>query len=774
VTTDTEPLSHRILLSVIALAIVFVLSWLGLRPPSPVAVDEPANHFSAARARETLVRIIGNEAPHPTGSDKNNAVRDQILREFMRIGYQTDVQIAFNCNEFGTCATVNNILARLEGRERSAVLLAAHYDSVPAGPGVSDDAAGVATALEIARALKHLPNPRHSIIFLIDDGEEAGLIGARAFVESHPWARDVRAALNVDARGTSGPSLMFETGAANAWAVQLYARNVHHPAASSIFYTVYKQLPNDTDFTLFRAAGYQGLNFAFIGDVAQYHTPLDNLANLDPASLQHQGDNALPSLLALASADFSRIPQSEAIYFDLFGRRTVRFSPRWIIAIAIITALLIGAEIALLFRRLRLARRQFALGLAAWGATIAAAAVLGLVLQRFMQIGGAIPVNWIAHPFPVEFAFWCLAISVVITIAVLFAPACGFWGLWAGVWAWWALSCVVTAGLTKGVSYVFVIPSAIAAIAAAPGALGKDRRLNEIFGAWAVVLPLSASGVVGFPIALLLYDGLGNRALPAIAALLAVIFTPILPLCVDFVRIKSVRGVAFFWIPAALTFGSAFAAVLIPAYSSKAPERVNIEYWKDADTGKSQWIVLPDSGKLPEPIRLAASFEPATKGPFPWDAGPVFLAPASNLNNPAPTLTILESTPQEGQRSYRALLRSERGAPVVMALFPPAAAPAAPTVTEVRMNGRSAETVPGRRADSYGGWKVYRCLTTPPEGVEIAFTLPSGGPLEIFAADASYGLPVEGRFLLSARPPTAAPSQNGDVTIVSRRVDLIP
>ena len=93
------------------------------------------------------------------------------------------------------------------------MLLAAHYDSVPAGPGAGDDGVGVASVLEIARVLRQLPALRHPIILLIDEGEEAGLLGARLFVAEHPAARTVRAVVNLDARGDSGPSLMFETGA---------------------------------------------------------------------------------------------------------------------------------------------------------------------------------------------------------------------------------------------------------------------------------------------------------------------------------------------------------------------------------------------------------------------------------------------------------------------------------------------------------------------------------------------------------------------------------
>src|SRR5215831_122289 len=80
-----------------------------------------------------------------------------------------------------------------------------------------------------SRALKSLPPARHSIIFLADEGEEAGLIGARAFVDFHPWAKEVRAAINLDARGSSGPSLLFETGAASEWAIRLFDSSARRP-----------------------------------------------------------------------------------------------------------------------------------------------------------------------------------------------------------------------------------------------------------------------------------------------------------------------------------------------------------------------------------------------------------------------------------------------------------------------------------------------------------------------------------------------------------------
>ena len=383
----------------------------GLEPPAPKLVNAPADQFSAARALDTLHRILGKDQPHPIGTPADDAVRDRIVAELTKLGYQPQIQTAFACGDFGTCATVNNVLARLDGTDTAssdAVLLAAHYDSVPAGPGDSDDGVGVAAVLEIARALKAMPAPRHSVIFLLDEGEEAGLLGARAFVDSHPWAKDVRAAVNLDARGTSGPSVMFETGGANDWAVRLYAQHAARPAASSIFYTVYRQLPNDTDFTVFKAAGYEGLNFAFIGDEWHYHTPLDNSANVTPASLQHQGENALPAVVAFANADLSRIPRRDAVFFDLFGRAMIHWQARRSSQFALLAALLIFLQVGWLIHRKRIARRDFLVGLFGWPVTLAVAGALAIIVRQGLRFAGSTPVNWIAHPLPFEIAFWAL------------------------------------------------------------------------------------------------------------------------------------------------------------------------------------------------------------------------------------------------------------------------------------------------------------------------------------------------------------------------------
>src|SRR6185312_2704454 len=406
--------NRGLILALAGIAVLLAAGQAAYRPPAPLGTNAALGAFSAYRAKAILQSLVGNGMPHPIGSAAAAQLRESILRRLSALGYSAELQTGLTCND-GVCGNPVNIIAELEtGSRGGVVLLAAHYDSVPAGPGASDDGASVAALLEIAHDLKSLPRPRHSIIFLIDEGEEAGLIGARAFVDWHPWARQVRAAVNLDARGTSGASVLFETGTANQWIVQLFQHAVSHPVTSSIFYDVYRELPNDTDMTVFKSVEQQGANFAYIGSEPQYHTPLDNFADVNPASVQQQGDNALAMTWALANTDLSNVPEKDAVYFDVFGRHVFAWPASRGMPIAIIAALLLTAEIAFLFWTKRMTPREFLSGLAALPLALVSTGALALILYRLLHLLGAVPVNWIAHPAPARIAFWVLALGVVV------------------------------------------------------------------------------------------------------------------------------------------------------------------------------------------------------------------------------------------------------------------------------------------------------------------------------------------------------------------------
>lgn len=79
-----------------------------------------------------------------------------------------------------------NIFAQHKGTDpqAGAILLAAHYDTVPNSVGADDNASGVAVLLEVARLLTR-PTPRTSQLAFFDQ-EEVGLRGSMAFATNTP------------------------------------------------------------------------------------------------------------------------------------------------------------------------------------------------------------------------------------------------------------------------------------------------------------------------------------------------------------------------------------------------------------------------------------------------------------------------------------------------------------------------------------------------------------------------------------------------------------
>ena len=322
----TGSAGRALALGLLLLALVLWLILARHQPPAPLAADAPASEFSAGRAHAVLAELLGDGRPHPVGSEANAAVRQRILAVLTRLGYQPQVEEGFSCHPMGVCARVHNIVARLDGRQPGAVALTSHYDSVGAGPGASDDMASVAVTLEIARILKAGPPPLHTVLLVMDEGEENGLLGAAAFEATSPEAREIKAVVNIEARGTEGASFLFETSSDNGWMISRWAAQAKHPVTTSLAAAIYKRLPNDTDLTVFRRFGLSGVNFAFIGAPTRYHTPYDNLANLSPASLQHQGDNALAAVVGLAGApELANPPHGDVVFFDVasFGNHTM-------------------------------------------------------------------------------------------------------------------------------------------------------------------------------------------------------------------------------------------------------------------------------------------------------------------------------------------------------------------------------------------------------------------------------------------------------------------
>lgn len=307
---------------------------IGVNPPAPKNLNTAANQFSSARAMKD-VRIIAAK-PHPTGSEENADIRAYLSRRLTELG--ADVSMSKSQLSERSLARLNkwsgenkteqdifNVIGVLPGKDRlkPAILLMAHHDTVWGSPGAADDTIGIASILEIIRALKENGTPERDIIILFTDAEELGLVGAINFFKTHSLRDKVGAVVNFEARGGGGTANMFQTSAGNGAAAKLFARHVKNPSTSSLSIFVYNILPNDTDLTPALEKGYVAYNIANIGLAEYYHSPKIDVSALDEGTLQHMGSQGLGLTRALISADELPVKRPDKTFFDLFGFFTI-------------------------------------------------------------------------------------------------------------------------------------------------------------------------------------------------------------------------------------------------------------------------------------------------------------------------------------------------------------------------------------------------------------------------------------------------------------------
>jgi hypothetical protein len=603
-------------LGLLAALVVVVLGAARARyaPPSPRAIDAPDVAFSGERARAMLGRVLEGDAPHPTGSEAAARVRARIKGELERMGYSPRERKDVVCNTHAACAFVTNVVAELVGSARDAVLVSAHYDSVPAAPGANDDGAGVAAALEVARALRAAPGLPRSVLFLFDDGEENGLLGALAFARADPDASRVRAVVNLDARGSRGPVLLFETTQRSAAVAEAVAAAVPRPVTSSLFSAVYRRMPNDTDFTVL-TPGAIGANFAFLRRIEHYHTALDRLDNADAATIQQEGDGALAMTRAFAQGEPHA--SGEAVWFDVLAFGLLRWPERWTPSVAGVAALLLALAIGLR------ARAGLSLGEAIRGAALVPfATTLGLslavALGAALDAAGAAPAPWTANGPWIVVAMALAGIATAFVAASLLAGA-GADGLWAGAWGAVATLGVIAALWLPSASYLFVVPALAAGAfgigASVFAALFPQRAEGARFVA--IAAPLLLLLALWSPIFLLLYDALGTPASPYLAVIAALAATGGAPV----VGAMGLRGRAI--LPSALVLaalGVATFGASVPRFSPEMPARVNVIHVDEGATARilvdNRWADLT-WGPIPIPMLLALG--PAREASrFPW------------------------------------------------------------------------------------------------------------------------------------------------------------
>jgi hypothetical protein len=761
--------SLKAVLTILIVGLILAAGLHQLTPPAALPANAPESEFSSGRAMQHLRQFAVQ--PHPTGTAENRRVRDYLTTQLSQMGLAPQIQEASVVRGDGSirfAATVRNVIARMPGTDNTrAVMLAAHYDSVPTGPGASDDGAAVAAILETVRALKTEPALRNDLIILITDGEELDLLGAKAFVDEHPWAPDVGVALNFEARGNSGPSLMFETSDANAWITKEFAKGAPHPSASSLMYALYKQLPNDTDMTEFKRLSLSGLNFAYARGLNHYHTMLDDVAHIDERSLQHHGSNMLALTRHFGETDLrGNSKTGTATYFNVSRNKILRYSERWVVPIAILAGLEFIGMVAFGFRRKRLTAAGIALGLG-WvlaGAVLAGGAATALVSALFKLY----PEYKLAPFRDLYNGIWYLLALVAITIAIVSALYLLMrrWtsaeNLAVGGMSAWPLLMGITTIWLPAASFLFTWPVLVSSLGI--GYLFEVESHKKSQQARAPVLCLFAAPAILLvgPVIYALYDML-SLVIPVVLVVLLVL---LLGLLAPQFEITSQPKRWALPVAAALAF-ALFLAVGSATGKFDADHRMvdsifyALDFDSDAGPGKALWLSLdgqPDewtSQFFPGGARNAdlSTYIPwLTRSGIEANATPVHLIP--------PEAVLSEDGLNGQNRRIRVKIKSTRQAAALIVW-----ADQESEVIAAEVNGKMISA-------GKSGQKWSLIYGAPPaDGIDLMIEISGSHPVKLKVEDVSYELPEIPGAPIRKRPDLIMPAPSlgaSDTTFVSK------
>lgn len=734
-----------------------------LRPPQAVADSAPLSEFSAQRAL-AHVSVIAR-VPHPLVSAANDVVREYLLSQLRTLGFSPQVLDANGINNAPgriTIAHTRNIVARLNGTASTgAVLLMAHYDSVASAPGAADDAAGVASILEALRAVRTGPALKNDVIVLFTDGEEAGLLGADAFTTSQPWMKEVGLVMNFEARGNRGASLLFETSRNNQHLIKAVAHSAPYPIGSSLFFSLYKLLPNDTDLTVFQHYNTPALNFAFGEDLDAYHSALDTAANLSPASLQHHGSYALALTRYFGNSDLEELKNAsnDDVFFDWLGSRFVAYNQRWVIPGQGIATLLLCTAVILCVRSssARIGRILLAL-ISSTALLIIVPAVLGSdewIISRILARRMIVSDSAANSVLLISLLFLAAAVASLGLVFLcrrfrLQELAIGSLSVVCALN--WAVALLLPTG-----SYVLFWPLLLCAAGLVIAELGRNRTPSvDVAAAFPGFL---VSVLLIAPIIYLLYVFLTLQLITAFAigilfACFILVSIPVMDIAVPRNRWKPVFLVLLgCWL---ITAG---IGVTMSGHSPQHPQHDTILYSLDTDAHNAAWISLDSSadrwttqffgsGKLIRekvPDYLYGSERPVLSTP----------APAVDLN--APVSEVKVDQHEAELYKVRIKLKSRRNAEALLLGFSKDV-----QLLSVDFQGR---TITARHGS---GNSSITLLGMGPDAVDIDLTLKTPHVLSFWIADRSPGLPVN----VQPRPSLFVAGQISDFTLVGRKLSL--
>ena len=577
--------------AVLSLLIVLGLiyySFYSLMPREGTPKSIAKTEFSTERALEKLQNIA--QKPHYHGSQEHTTVRNYLITELEKLGLQTQTQEGFVfTTQSRTMNRPINVIAKMEGTgEGKALVLLSHYDSalVPS-PGASDAGSGLVTILESLRAYQASgKKPKNDIIIVFTDAEEIGLDGAKLFVNEHPWAKDVGLVLNFEARGSGGPSnMILETNGGNEKLVKAFIEaNPDYPVASSLMYSVYKMLPNDTDSTIFREEGdIPSYFFAFIDDHFDYHTANDTIENLNIETLQHQGSYLLPLLHYFADADLTNLKSDEEyVYVNFPFLKMISFPFLWILPLLLVATVLFGILIFYGFKKEKITGEGIAKGFVPFLLSLAICGAIGFfgwklllaIYPQYNEVQHGFKYN--GHAYVAFFVF--LTLSITFYLYRRFANREQVASVYVAPLIFWILVNVAVFVILKGAAY-FIIPVFF-------GLLSLWVLIKQEKPSLPLMALLAAPALFFFsPLIQFFPVGLGSEMVVISCIFTVLLFGLLLPIF-GFYSWKKLLSILCFLI----AFGFFIKAHFTSDFSETRQKPNSLVYYQDIDANKSYWL----------------------------------------------------------------------------------------------------------------------------------------------------------------------------------------
>jgi hypothetical protein len=732
-TAPTRAAALRALLVIAALAVAaaFGLAWT--HPPAPTPASAPGAEFSSARALAHVAAVAAH--PHPMGSAEHARARQYIVDQLRAAGLEPEVHEAVVTDGRrgpARFATARNVVARRKGTrgEGKAVLLVAHYDSRSTTPGAADDTVGVAVLLETARALEAGPPLASDVMFLFTDGEEVGLLGARAFVGGDPWAEDVGLVLNFEARGDRGAALMFQTSIGNGGLVRELSAAVPHVSASSLLADVYRRMPNDTDLSVWLAhsPAPAALNFANVGGFERYHAATDTVENLSEGLVAQQGAYALGLARAFGAQPLPPPAEPDAAFFGV--------GPFFVHYPGALTLPLAGAAAILAALLLWAGRRERVIGAA--GAAVAAVAALAAVLAgavlAWLALGaaraarGAVLSHTEASPGMKIFffaAFAAIGAAAALGVhAALLRRRTAAEVLAGGALVWTILS-ILAAIYLPGGAFLFTWP-AIGALLAGLALVRRGLTESDAPAAAALAVIGAAPAVVitGSYVALF-HTTFGVSAAPIVGGLAAAITV----LAASAARVLLGVGRRAVPLAAAAIAIAAFAVGCVRSpWNVRYPKPDSLIYAVDRDAHRSFWLSTdgaPDA--YTSAVLAGAERTRAVPLPFPLGGDRALLVKAAtNAPEPGPEIAWGDEAAAGEGRALKLRVVPPRGAHLLGIQVDASLASA-------RVQGRAAPVEAGALSMLYS--------SPPQDGVEVELTTTSRAPVTVRVVSVRAGFP---------------------------------